>query len=684
MSSIFQGEDFSLRVCQFKDINLQIDGIMDEIVWVNAEAIDQFIQSEPHEGSPSTERTVVRLISDFDNLYVGFQCSSPAVSQGFSQLSSRDNISGDRVAIYISGTGDNETGYLFCVNAAGVQSDAFISSDGRYADFAWDGVWHSAIHKDIDEWSAEIKIPFRTMRFSTFAEWKIGFARFNAGKNENSYWPPIKVQQGIRISNLGRLNCISPSHPGLNLEIYPIGLVKYDKIADRQYSANGGLDLYWAPRPYTRVDFTGNPDFAQIESDPDRINLSRYETFFAEKRPFFIEGSNKFETPIQLFYSRRIGKKLPDGQIVPIYSAGKFQSNFGRNELSLLGALCGKVIYTDWSGGDKIEPQSFYVVSRVKRGIAQNSAAGIFYGAKENSSSFNRLFSIDGIWRTPEMEWQNQIALSFNKGVKNGIGYKSSLNLGTRRFMINAFSERYDEYFSANEVGYIFYQGEQHQFVGGPIWYQKGMFQSLLIRGGGALFRIVGDPGYTKIIALNINPDFNQFGFFINIQHWHQYEMGEWNNRWYYGLWLWPNKDSKISIRPSFEYTSWSYNYLREYFGPNGAISINASYLIRSNIELAWEGNNILEWRPDKSFEESSWIHELWYRWSLTRDFHFRIYYSPNLKTNFHKINLLFSYNFAPKSWVYLALNEGIDNSTGRPESKDRIITLKVSKLLWW
>lgn len=323
---------------------ITLDGRLSGEEWYRPDSIYQFIQSQPQEGNASSEETKVKIMADSDNLFIAFYCYDKEPLKIQQWLSTRDLASGDFVTIYLSGIDDGETGYMFRLNAAGVQSDAIISNDGRIKDYSWNGIWYSSVLVDSSGWFSEFKIPYKTIRFTKGSQWKVGVARYIGRKNEASSWPAIKIQQGLRISKLAYLQGVLPNRPGLQLEVYPVALLRYDRIADRQYIINGGLNVSWMPMPNTRFEFAGNPDFAQIESDPDRINLSRYETYYNEKRPFFVEGSDKFSLPINLYYSRRIGNILPDGQVVPIYGAGKVMTSFGRYNLSLLGAICGKEV----------------------------------------------------------------------------------------------------------------------------------------------------------------------------------------------------------------------------------------------------------------------------------------------------------------------------------------------------
>lgn len=341
-------------------------GTLDDILNVCEDSLASFVQSAPQCDSAATERTVVKIMCDSVSLHIAVRCYDREPDKIERPVNPRDGVSGDRFTVFLSGLGDDETCYMFKINAAGVQSDAVMINDGRNSDYSWDGIWHSNVQTDSSGWRAVISIPFKTMHYSQGVKWKIGFNRYIPRKNESDWWPAVKVEQGLRISKLAELKGIGPSRPGMNMELFPVALVKYDRLGERRYTPNAGLDLSWSPDPASKLLATVNPDFAQIESDPDRINLGRYEQYYEEKRPFFIAGSEKFSTPIWLVYWRRIGKILPDGRQVPILGAAKYQTHFGRYDLSLLGAWCGRRDYS-YYGSDTTEEGALYPVVRIKR-----------------------------------------------------------------------------------------------------------------------------------------------------------------------------------------------------------------------------------------------------------------------------------------------------------------------------
>ncbi|MCK4591642.1 MAG: carbohydrate binding family 9 domain-containing protein, partial [Candidatus Latescibacteria bacterium] len=322
----------------------RIDGFI-ESVWAEADSVTEFVQTEPREGQPATERTVAYFLYDDQNLYVAFKCYDSEPEELVVVVGPRGDASGDHVHFFIDTFGNKVTAYEFRVNAAGVQDDFCVFSDGEHSDKGWEGVWYSAAKVTDFGYVVEVKIPFKSLRYKKgLSRWGIGFERWICRKEERAHWLPQKSGQ-FRISRLAQLEGIRPGEMGLHLELYPVALARYDRPST---SPDAGLDFSWHPTSSSSFHFTANPDFAQVEADPYQINLSKYETYLAERRPFFVEGSDLFDLrAVRAFYSRRIGKRLPGGEEVPILGGSKFIARPGRFEIGALSALTGEVKYTD-------------------------------------------------------------------------------------------------------------------------------------------------------------------------------------------------------------------------------------------------------------------------------------------------------------------------------------------------
>lgn len=659
---------------------INIDGYLNEQPWLTSESIEDFIQSGPCEGEIGSEKTSFKVLIDEAYIYIGATCFHSESSRILNKLSTRDNGSGDRITIYLSGTGDNETGYYFKVNSAGVQSDGLIMDDGRRSEFTWDGVWFSNVHMDSIGWYVEVKIPLASVMSKPQAKWKISFSRYIARKDERLYWPSIKQQQGFRVTGMAELNNVAPVKSN-RVEVYPVVLMRYDKFNEKKISINGGLDASWSLSSNIRIDCAANPDFAQIEADPYRINISRIETYFTEKRQFFINSIDKYRTPMQLFYSRRTGKILYDGSIVPIIGALKFTLSSERYDISSINAFCGKKDYFNRLGDSTHEDQTYYSIVRIKRRLGDNSLVGILGSDVETAFSFNRVLGLDGTWRRPELEWNNQIAFSKEVSTSVGFAYKTVLNWQSRTFLVSSSSEKYSTTFNANKLGYIAFNGEKHNLLFGPIYRFDGTLSSLTINSGGNLNKYVEDPGYSRVFELFIMPVFRNWSFSIDAQYAYKYEMDNWYNSWFYDICIWRNTEGNFSIEPEFQYCTRAYNYRKQFFAPYGDISIISSYRPRSNVEIAWQGKNTLEWDPTGRLQETTWGNEFWYRWTFVRDVDFKTYVAPNITDHIHHINILLSYNYSPKSWIFLAFNEALDNTLGYYRTTDRVVVVKLSRL---
>ncbi len=307
-----------------------IDGRVDDEVWQRAPVIDTFWQRRPDEGDPATERTEVRILYDDNALYISFICYDRNPDEIVRRLTRRDrDVPSDRVSIGIDSDFDRKTAFIFEVNAAGVMRDFFMYDDGNETDMNWDGLWQAEVATRPDGWSAEFKIPYQALRFSDQDEhiWGINFAREIDRKNEWVFWSLIPREARGWVSRFGILQGIHNIDPPRSLLFlpytlgggtsWPSGQIPA-RVNDFDHEFRAGLDVEYGISNNTILNITLNPDFGQVEVDEVVLNLTAFETFFPEKRPFFLERASLFENiganfgePIQtrLFYSRRIGRQ---------------------------------------------------------------------------------------------------------------------------------------------------------------------------------------------------------------------------------------------------------------------------------------------------------------------------------------------------------------------------------------
>lgn len=394
--------------------HIQIDGKLDENVW-KGNPISEFIQREPHEGEPSSERTDVWIAYDENALYVAARLYDSSPDSIVGRLARRDDDSeSDLFALSIDPSLDRRTGFYFSVNPAGAIEDGTFYSDHQYNP-SWDGIWETAARIDQRGWSVEMRIPYSQLRFSAKEEyvWGIDFRRRIQRKNEESYLVFHPRNDVIRVSQLAELHGIRGISPPARVELLPYitGTGKFIKLPPvesfnegrsdpfvfgRDYLGNIGMDAKIGMGGDVTLDLAINPDFAQVEVDPAVVNLTAYEIFFAEKRSFFIEGSNIFGfgrggvsglqnfdwmDPL-FFYSRRIGR-APQGKVthrgfvnIPdrttILGAAKISGKINNTwSMAALTALTARQYGEVDSVGirlrDEIEPLTLYSVVRTQK-----------------------------------------------------------------------------------------------------------------------------------------------------------------------------------------------------------------------------------------------------------------------------------------------------------------------------
>jgi hypothetical protein len=383
-----------------------LDGELNDDGWRSANPVTMFVQRDPLEGAEPSFKTEARIVYDSSAIYVGVRAfdAEPARIIGF--LTRRDvGSASDWIQVYIDSYYDRRTAYQFSVNPLGVKQDAYWYNENE-SDDSWDAVWDVVVRRTTDGWHAEFRIPFSQLRFSGRGDGQLGFAisRQVARLNETSTWPLISKSASGWVSSFGTLNGVNIGSASKRLELVPYTVAQVlteprqpgnplQKTPDP--GASIGADLKYAVTPSLTLTATVNPDFGQVEADPAVVNLSAFETFFQEKRPFFIEGSGTYQFECRdcnLFYSRRIGRQprgypdIPDDGYasVPrnstILGAAKLTGRVRNFSVGVLTAATdeevghGAISGTTWS--EVVEPRSFYSVSRARREFSDQSSLG--------------------------------------------------------------------------------------------------------------------------------------------------------------------------------------------------------------------------------------------------------------------------------------------------------------------
>lgn len=317
-------------VTERTDVAPRIDGIFDESCWDLVEWTGNFTQYQPEDGTEPTQETQFKVLYDEKHLYLALRCFDTNPDEIVSRMSRRDGFQGDWVEVNLDSYNDKRTAFSFTSSVSGVKGDEFVTDDGNNWDPSWNPIWHLKTNIDSLGWTAEVAIPFSQIRYAErdVQEWGMQVTRRDFRNESRSSWQYIPSNAGYWVSGFGVLNGITGIEKQNQLEIQPYVLSQADFYEEQDgnpfadgsdLSLSAGLDGKFGVTSDLTLDFTINPDFGQVESDPSAITLDGFEIFFEEKRPFFIENRNLFQTPVSssiaggdfnqdlIFYSRRIG-----------------------------------------------------------------------------------------------------------------------------------------------------------------------------------------------------------------------------------------------------------------------------------------------------------------------------------------------------------------------------------------
>src|SRR5881396_691757 len=397
-----------------------IDGRLTDPAWREATPITAFIQRELHEGAPVTERTEVRILVDGEALYVGawlYDSDKSGIVVG-EKVRDGDISKSDYFGFLLDTFHDRQNGFVFTTTPAAIEYDAQVVNEGEGGgiqlpgqtrasagslggfNLNWDGTWTVATSVDSAGWYAEFRIPFTTLRYAAGEQqtWGLNLVRSIRRKNEESFWSFVPRQFSLmKISHAGTLTGVRvPARRVLTATPYALTGVERNFAVDPEAKSRGdvGGEIKYGVTHSLTLDLTYNTDFAQVEVDEQRTNLTRFPLFFPEKRPFFLENAGIFSagTPqaVDLFFTRRIGIDTL-GQPVPILGGGRLTGRVG--DLTV-GAL---QIFTERSAG--VQAAMSYSVLRLGRQLAARSRIGVIAVqrmATAQTADWTRVYGLDG------------------------------------------------------------------------------------------------------------------------------------------------------------------------------------------------------------------------------------------------------------------------------------------------
>jgi len=409
------GQDYEKRIYTTvrTDNPPVINGELDDEAWNQGEWGGDFFQYEPTEGSPVKQKTEFKLLYDNNNIYVAIKAYDNAPDSIVSRMTRRDDIDGDQVIAAFDSYFDQRTAFGFGVSAAGVKGDVIWTDDGQNEDETFDPIWYVKTKIYDWGWAAEMRIPFTQLRFSAAETqvWGFEVLREIYRHNETDMWQPIARNASGLVHNAGLLYGISNIRPRTQMDLTPYGVAKLETYKGEQgnpfydgsdFRINAGLDAKIGVTNNMILSLSVNPDFGQVEADPSEVNLTAFETYFKEKRPFFIEGKNITSYGLgigngdegndNLFYSRRIGRspRLPHSpgdneyaytpSFTPILGAAKLTGKTGNGlSVGIIEAVTSRVntkIYNKETGETTYltaEPLTNFTVGRVQKDFSNGN-----------------------------------------------------------------------------------------------------------------------------------------------------------------------------------------------------------------------------------------------------------------------------------------------------------------------
>ncbi|HUU44862.1 MAG TPA: DUF5916 domain-containing protein, partial [Acidobacteriota bacterium] len=558
-----------LRVTRIQADGPVIDGKLDDDIWKQPglDLARGFLQREPDEGAAASESTLVAVVYDDDAIYFGFWNFDSNPDQILAPLVRRDrDAMTDLILVSLDCHHDHQSGSYFAITAAGVLRDASISDDTN-VDYDWDAVWEASSRIQPWGWSAEMRIPFSCLRFAEKDEhtWGLQITRNMGRSGEYSRWAFSPSSEGGYVSRMGHLTGLAGIKPARHLEVLPytVSSAQFDPESPgnpdgRDLTGNMGFDLKYGLSSNLILDATVNPDFGQVELDQPVLNLSSFETYYSEKRPFFLEGADLFNTSFNMFYSRRIGRDpgyVDDDNLVyytdrppatTILGAAKITGKLaGGTTIAFLNAVTQEeeAAYTaevvteadsTWVGEELIidtikidtlnrtrviEPVANYSVLRLTQDVFTNSRiGGTVTLASQDAHHPAAAGGVDWRFSTADGSWvaQGQSVFSRNDGVNTGFGLDAEIQkLGGQHIRGEIGVTLRDPYLDLNRLGYL----DRPDWQQGRLWVQ---------------YRTLDD----WWIVRNSWNDFNLYGAWnydgANIQKgWNWNGQIEFTNRWW-------------------------------------------------------------------------------------------------------------------------------------------------------
>jgi hypothetical protein len=646
--------------------NPVIDGILDDAVWKTAEEVSDFVQFQPEFGVASPFKTVVLVGYTSETLYVAFQNFDPELSKIAAAVTARDGDlkRDDSVTVLIDTNHDRRTGYYFATNLLGVQTDGKIGDNGRVVDDRWDAAWECASSRTDDGWTTEFAIPLKMLRFAggEDASWGINFFRRVPRRLETSLWSGPGESEW-RVADFGVLAGLDVGQQGLQkFAVIPYGLISAERDGDVETKFGG--DIRFRIKSDLSADVTINPDFALIEADVEKINLSRFELSLPEKRPFFLEGIEMYDQRIRQFYSRRIGD---------ISAGGKIVGGLGGFDIA---GIATRADLESEENGTPTTTEADYTVFRAQRGVFGPSTIGLLAANRRVDGEDQGSIGADmTLFFSETLGMTGQFLRSHGPMNDGSIGWflRPAYDSATTHFHVRYTSLDEGLQDNVNAVGFLrdddrreFDTNFKHQF-----WFQNSAFENL--EGKVNYNRYWSQEGVLRSWELDADIELVMTsGWQFELRYQDEFELfeKEYRNSLTSFEFGYDNRQGRSAFLEFGTGTNYDSDLLLTTFKAEFRISSAWGF----QYEVTW-----LELDPDPELE-STWIHVLRSSYYFTNDLFVSLFLQTNSVISKENVQLLGVWRFKPPfGSLQLAYQRGTSEFGEPSEQGDTVFT----KLSW-
>jgi hypothetical protein len=608
-----------------------IDGVIDEAEWAGASLATDFIQFQPQRGAPGTQRTEALLLHDDQTIYVAFRVWDDAPIAA--QLTRRDAdfFEDDGVIVLLDTFHDRQSAYYFGTNLLATQTDGRIANDGRTVDANWDGTWQAAASRTDFGWTAEFAIPLNTIKYRSGenVSWGINFGRSRRASLEVGYWAG-PLDNRFRISQGGTVSQLEVAAAPKPYQVIPYGLTVIDQAGKANWKA--GIDGRYEITTTTTTFGTFNPDFALIEADRERVNLTRFEVSLPEKRQFFIEGDAMFRQRIRTFYSRRIGDITAGGKLLGKEGPWAFSALYAHGEPG------GQV------SDEEAPVEGDFGVVRVQRDLGRSNIGFMGAGRQFEELGQGSVGMDANLFFTDTFGMTAQFAQSFGEHGGGSMAYfiRPSYDSATGHFHVRYthLGDRFRD--NVNAIGFI--RDDNRREVDSAT--EKTWWPT-----GGALERIAYDSNYNVYWAADSDV----------LRSW-KVDQGlevETRSRWVFGIDYteefklfekeFRNREVEFEVgynTREFNSVTFGYQFGTAFDSDFNLYTVGTAYKFTEQLSVEYS-LEYLSLDPDPE-DESTWIHVIRADQFFTPDLFINLFFQTNSSIDRRNIQATFVYRYQP------------------------------------